>query len=76
MPTTHHKIKVLESLQMNLGILEAKLDILDRAANANNITELMESLKNIVPEFIPVYSFEGEAPLTFQRVRPDLFAND
>ena len=76
MPTVHPKIKVLESLQMDLGALEAKMDMLDRVARENNLTDLMESLKYIVPEFSPAYSFEGEAPLAFQRVRPDLFAGD
>lgn len=74
MPTTHHKIKVLESLQVDFKQLEAQLNTLDMVANSNNLTKLMESLKDIVPEFTPAYSFEGEAPLSFQRVRPDLFA--
>lgn len=76
MQTLHPKIKVLKSLQFDLKTLEAKLDQLDRDASTNNIAELMESLKSIVPEFSPTYSFEGEAPMAFQRVRPDLFATD
>lgn len=74
MPTVHNKIKVLESLQVHFETLEGKINELDRAAGTNNLTELMGSLKDIVPEFSPAYSFEGEAPPTFQRVRPDLFA--
>jgi len=74
--TTHHKIKVLESLQVDFKQLEAQLNTLDMVANANNLTQLMESLKDIVPEFSPAYSFEGEAPRAFQRVRPDLFVID
>jgi FlaA1/EpsC-like NDP-sugar epimerase len=73
MPTTHHKIKVLESLQVDFEALEANIGLLDRAAGTHNLTELMGTLKEIVTEFKPSYSFEGEAPLTFQRVRPDLF---
>lgn len=76
MPTAHHKIKVLESLHVDFGTLEAEMEILDRVARENNLTDLMKSLKYIVPEFSPAYSFEGEAPLAFQRVRPDLFAGD
>ncbi len=76
MPTAHPKIKVLKSLRYDLNILEKKLDRLNSDAKTNNIAELMESLKNIVPEFRPAYSFEGEAPMAFQRVRPDLFATD
>lgn len=74
MPTSHAKIKVLESLQFDLEVLAAKLDQICRDASANNVSALMNALKSIVPEFKPAYKFEGEAPLAFQRVRPDLFS--
>ena len=51
----------------------AELDALHAAARTGRVDDLMESLKRLVPEFKPAYSFNGEAPPTFQRVRPDLF---
>jgi hypothetical protein len=67
---------VLESLQFDLDELEVKMNSLDSAARTNNISELMAILRMTVPEFKPAYSFEGDAPLAFQRVRPDLFTID
>jgi FlaA1/EpsC-like NDP-sugar epimerase len=76
MPTSHPKIRVLESLQFELAEIGANINALEEAVIANNLTALMDGLKNTVPEFCPTYCFEGEAPLTFQRVRPDLFSCD
>lgn len=73
LPTAHDKIKVLASVQIDMQPVRDELDCLYEAARSNAIHELMESLKRLVPEFKPTYSFNGEAPLTFQRVRPDLF---
>lgn len=74
MPTSHAKIKVLESLQFDLEVLETKLDQICMDASTNNVAALMDVLKSIVPEFKPAYKFEGEAPFAFKRVRPDLFS--
>ncbi len=73
LPTTHQKIKVLEPVYIDLKPVNDKLDALYAAAHSNSIGELMASLKQLVPEFKPTYHFAGAAPLTFQRVRPDLF---
>jgi len=73
MPTTHNKIKVLTPVHIDIELVRQELDTLHAAARSNDIASLMESLKRLVPEFRPAYSFHGEAPLTFQRVRPDLF---
>ena len=73
LPTAHEKIKVLAPVFIDIDPVTTELDILYSAAQANDIDGLMESLKRLVPEFKPTYSFNGEAPLTFQRVRPDLF---
>jgi FlaA1/EpsC-like NDP-sugar epimerase len=73
LPTAHKKIKVLEPVYIDLQPVRDELDVLYETARSNSVHELMESLKRLVPEFKPSYSFIGEAPLTFQRVRPDLF---
>jgi FlaA1/EpsC-like NDP-sugar epimerase len=73
LPTAHEKIKVLAPVCIDVDPVTVELDILFSAARSNDIYGLMESLKRLVPEFKPTYSFNGEAPSTFQRVRPDLF---
>ena len=73
MPTAHDKIKVLAPVDIDLGPVSAELEVLRTAALTNSIDALMESLKCLVPEFKPTYSFQGEVPHTFRRVRPDLF---
>jgi len=73
LPTAHNKIKVLAPVHIDMQPVREELDLLYEAARSNSVNELMESLKRLVPEFKPTYSFIGEAPLTFQRVRPDLF---
>ena len=73
LPTAHRKIKTLEPVYIEMAPVKTELDLLYGAATANSIDILMESLKRLVPEFKPTYSFIGKAPLAFQRVRPDLF---
>ena len=73
LPTSHEKIKVLAPVLIDIDSVRAELDCLHAAARSNDIDVLMESLKRLVPEFKPAYSFSGEAPAAFQRVRPDLF---
>lgn len=73
LPTTHNKIKVLAPVHIDIKPVRDELDKLYEAARSDSVNELMESLKRLVPEFKPTYSFIGDAPMTFQRVRPDLF---
>lgn len=73
LPTAHEKIKVLAPVHIDMQPVKEELDTLYAAARSNCVIELMNSLQRLVPEFKPSYSFIGEAPLTFQRVRPDLF---
>ena len=73
LPTAHSKIRVLAPVHVDLQPVRDELDRLYEASRSNCVDELMASLKRLVPEFKPAYSFNGEAPLTFQRVRPDLF---
>lgn len=73
LPTAHDKIKVLAPVYIDIQPVRDELDTLYAAACSNAVDELMDSLKRLVPEFKPSYNFIGDAPLTFQRVRPDLF---
>ena len=73
LPTAHKKIKVLTPVHIEIQPVKEELANLYEAAITNSVHDLIESLKRLVPEFKPTYSFNGEAPQTFQRVRPDLF---
>ncbi|AJE03046.1 polysaccharide biosynthesis protein [Geobacter pickeringii] len=71
--TRHKKIRVLQSMEHDLGAVTAKLDALVSRAKNNDVANIVRSLQLIVPEFSPQYSFNGPPPSAFQRVRPDLF---
>jgi FlaA1/EpsC-like NDP-sugar epimerase len=73
LPTSHEKIKVLAPMQIEIASVRAELDSLYAAARSNDVNAMIVSLKRLVPEFKPAYSFSGEAPVAFRRVRPDLF---
>ena len=73
MPTSHKKIKVLTPIFEDFDVVDTKIKALYETARSNNIEGLIKSLKHLVPEFRPAYSFNGEAPPAFQRLRPDLF---
>lgn len=75
MPTAHEKIKVLAPVTTDINLVQNELDLLYSAARANNVEKIMTSLKRLIPEFNSLYSFKGDAPLAFQRMRPDLFPN-
>ncbi|HIJ94476.1 MAG TPA: polysaccharide biosynthesis protein [Desulfuromonadales bacterium] len=72
--TVHDKIKLLAPVHIDMGPIKSELDTLFAAARSNSVHDLIESLKRLVPEFRPTYSFIGDAPTIFQRVRPDLFS--
>ncbi len=76
LPTEHQKIRLLAPVSIDMMPVKTELEFMATAARTNNISELIKSLKRLVPEFKPTYSFSGEAPKTFQRVRPDLFPLD
>jgi len=76
MPTTHQKIRLLAPVKIDMAPVKSELELISAAARSNDICKLIESLKRLVPEFKPTYSFPGEAPHPFQRVRPDLFPAD
>jgi len=73
MPTSHAKIKVLAPVQIHMESVINELNTLYQIARVNKVDEIIASLKRLVLEFKPAYTFHGEAPPTFQRVRPDLF---
>lgn len=72
-PTRHEKIKVLSAVESDLDAIEKALEILFTMARDADVVGVMKQLRTIVPEFNPQYSFNGSAPIAFQRVRPDLF---
>jgi FlaA1/EpsC-like NDP-sugar epimerase len=71
--TTHKKIRVMAPVETDLRRIGASLDELFALARTSDITALLKSLREVVPEFVPRYNFEVAPPLAFQRVRPDLF---
>ena len=72
-PTTHKKIRVMAPVVTDLNRVGAHLDRLFEQARNYDLTELLKSLRALVPEFVPSYEFHTAPPQTFQRVRPDLF---
>jgi len=73
LPTEHQKIKLLAPVSVDMVPVKIELELMVTAARTNDISTLMSSLRRLIPEFKPTYSFMGEAPQIFQRVRPDLF---
>lgn len=73
LPTAHKKIKVLGSVNLDIEPIRDELELLLQAARSNSVVDLMAGLQRLVPEFRPSYSFNGEPPATFRRVRPDIF---
>ncbi|MBJ6723179.1 polysaccharide biosynthesis protein [Geomesophilobacter sediminis] len=72
-PTTHKKIRVMAPVESDLAQISAELEELFTLARAEDIAALMKLLRSTVPEFVPRYNFDVAPPLSFQRVRPDLF---
>ena len=72
-PTTHKKIRVLAPVEIDLRRVSAALDELFALARKSEITEVLQMLKELVPEFAPRYNFSVTPPVAFQLVRPDLF---
>jgi len=71
--TSHEKIRVLAPVHISMEAVQQELDVLYNSARAENVPDSIASLKRVVPEFKPSYHFNGDAPHSFQRVRPDLF---
>ena len=72
-PTSHAKIRVAEAVSLEHAMVAQALDVLHEHACSSDIASIFSDLQRLIPEFDPKYSFQGGAPLLFQRVRPDLF---
>jgi FlaA1/EpsC-like NDP-sugar epimerase len=70
--TSHEKIKVLAAMDLDFGRCEACIESLLAAARKNDIVGIIEGLRCLVPEYSPAYHFNGEAPVSFRRMRPDI----
>lgn len=70
--TAHDKIKVLAATPSDYAGCAAALDRLYAAAIDHDLEGITDGLKSMVPEYHPAYHFNGEAPLSFRRLRPDL----
>ncbi len=71
-PTRHAKIKVMEAVCADLEELTLLFDKLSESAESLDIIAMIQYLKKLVPEYTPKYHFEGEPPVVFSRLRPDL----
>jgi len=74
-PTRHSKIKVMESVRGELSEICQKLDAMALATDAFDICSMLIHLREMVPEFSPQHHFEGEPPVAFSRLRPDMNKN-
>jgi FlaA1/EpsC-like NDP-sugar epimerase len=72
-PTRHKKIRVLSPVEFDWAALRDRYELLARQASDNDVQGIIMSLRSLVPEFTPKYSFNGTPPFAFRRVRPDLF---
>jgi len=72
MPTTHDKIRIAAAAESDLEDLNAELERLFDLADKFDVTGMMNSMNNLVPEFTPSHIHTGSAPLSFNRPRPVL----
>jgi FlaA1/EpsC-like NDP-sugar epimerase len=72
-PTRHEKIRVLAAVDIDFAAISRELEELFRNGESSNITGIIQLLQCLVPEFSPNYCFNEEPPVSFRRVRPDLF---
>jgi FlaA1/EpsC-like NDP-sugar epimerase len=72
-PTKHKKIRVQSPVEIRWHDIAADFNALFECAQSGDIDGQIKTLRKLVPEFTPKYSFSGVAPIAFQRVRPDLF---
>lgn len=69
--TTHQKIKVLESVEYDLEAVTTAVDKLGIAAASADTLGVVNSLKQLVPEFSPQYTPESVTQ-TLRKLRPDI----
>ncbi len=72
-PTSHEKIRVLCPLAIDReGLLASYTRLLDAAAG-NDVTGVMHTLNEMVPEFRHNNTYGDLAPAPFRHMRPDLY---
>jgi FlaA1/EpsC-like NDP-sugar epimerase len=76
LPTTHEKIKVLAAAELDAVFCETEVENLLSAARSNDIVGIIAGLRRLVPEYAPAYHFNGEVPVSFRRMRPDIQVED
>lgn len=76
MPTVHEKIKVLTSTHTDLIAITAELALLFEAARSSDVVKVMERLRSLVPEYMPLYSDGCKLPPAFRAARPDVFTHE
>lgn len=72
-PTSHDKIKIASAVSSDINSVKIALEDFSALTKTSDIEGIMEGLKNLVPEFSPSYKFSGAPPVSFQKLRPDLF---
>lgn len=71
--TSHEKIRVLSSVQIDRQDVVEQLNRLLAAAELSDISEVIRLLKKMVPELRLSYSCTDDSPFPLRRMRPDLF---
>lgn len=73
LPTSHEKIRVLCSMEIDREGLLGAYDMLLDAACANDVRGVMSMLQGMVPEFRHNNTYGDLPPTPFRRMRPDLY---
>lgn len=73
-PTIHDKIKVLTSAQANLREISAELELLFASARSSDVVKVMEQLRSLVPEYMPLSVDSYKITSAFRNARPDVFS--
>ncbi len=74
--TSHEKIMVLTPTPLNFPAICSELENIFAAVIAADICLVMEAMHRLVPEFVSNHHFGETAPITFRRLRPDLFPEE
>ena len=74
--TSHEKIMVLTPTPLNFSEICTELENIFAGVIAADICLVMEAMHRLVPEFVSNHHFGETAPITFRRLRPDLFPEE
>jgi FlaA1/EpsC-like NDP-sugar epimerase len=74
MPTAHEKIRVLCSIAIDREAVMTSYGKLMNAAAINDISVLMTTLKQMLPEFRHNNTYGDSPPVPFRHLRPDLYS--